>query len=214
MVRILLLGASGLVGREALRLALEHRSVEGVIAPSRMPLPSHTKLTNPVSTQLETLVPEAARWSANAVICALGTTMAKAGSQDAFRRVDHDLPLRFAQAAHEHGAEVFALVSAIGASPSSRIFYARTKGETERDLQKVGFASLTILRPMIIEGNRGETRIAESIVLALARVMGPLLGPGFCVNPASTIARVAIDAAVDPRLGVRVVYSPELTSRG
>jgi uncharacterized protein YbjT (DUF2867 family) len=214
MVRILLLGASGLVGREALRLALEHRAIESVIAPSRMPLPSHTKLTNPVSTQLETLVPEVARWSVNAVICALGTTMAKAGSQDAFHRVDHDLPLGFAQAAHEQGAEVFALVSAIGASPSSRIFYARTKGETERDLQKVGFASLTILRPMIIEGYRGETRIAESIVLALARVMGPLLGPRFCANPASTIARVAIDSAVDPRLGVRVVYSPELTSRG
>jgi uncharacterized protein YbjT (DUF2867 family) len=214
MVRILLLGASGLVGRETLQLALEHPEVEGVIAPSRLPLPIHTKLTNPVATQLENFIPEVARWSVNAVICALGTTMAKAGSQDAFRRVDHDLPLAFATAAHEQGAESLVLVSAIGASPSSRFFYAKTKGETERDLRSVGFARLTILRPMIIAGDRGETRIAENLVLALARVIGPLLGPRFCVNPASTIARVAVDAAVDPRQGVRVVYSPELTSRG
>jgi len=51
-------------------------------------------------------------------------------------------------------------------------------------------------------------------VLALTRVIGPLLGPRFCANPASTIARVAIAAAVEPRQGVHFVYSPELTSRG
>jgi uncharacterized protein YbjT (DUF2867 family) len=214
VVRLLLLGASGLVGEEALRAALEYCEVEGVIAPTRKALPSHPKLTNPVSPELESLLSAMAGWSVNGVICALGTTMAKAGSRDAFHRVDHDLPLSFARAAHEQGAQTFCLISAIGASPSSRFFYARTKGETERDIQNVGFASLTILRPMIIEGDRAETRMAEGIALNLARILGPILGPRFKVNPASTIARAAIDAIVDPKQGIHFVYSSELTARG
>jgi hypothetical protein len=104
MVRLLLLGASGLVDGEALRAALEHCAVKGVIAPTRKALPSHPKLTNPVSPELKSLLPAVAGWSVNGVICALGTTMAKAGSRDAFHRVDHDLPLSFARAAHERGA--------------------------------------------------------------------------------------------------------------
>ena len=213
MVRLLLLGASGLVGGEALRAALEDREVEGVIAPTRKALPLHPKLTNPVSPELESLLSAVAGWSVNGVICALGTTMARAGSRAAFHRVDHDLPLSFARAAHEHGAQAFCLVSSIGASPASRFFYARTKGETERDIQYVGFACLTILRPMIIEGDREENRIAESIVLNLAKGLGAFLGPRFKVNPASTIARAAIDAIVNPKQGVHFVYSPELTAR-
>jgi hypothetical protein len=66
---------------------------------------------------------------------------------------------------------------------------------------------------MIIEGDRGETRIAESIALNISKVLGPILGPRFRVNPASTIARAAMDAVVKPKQGIHFVYSPELTTR-
>ena len=78
MLRILPLGASGLVGRETLRLALGRGDVDGVVAPTRKPLPPHGKLINPVAGELESLLSDAARWTVEAVICALGTTMAKA----------------------------------------------------------------------------------------------------------------------------------------
>jgi uncharacterized protein YbjT (DUF2867 family) len=189
MVRLLLLGASGVVGRAVLPLALEHQGVATVIAPTRNVLPSHDKLTNPVSARLESLVPQAIKWcSIDAVICALGTTMKKAGSQKSFYRVDHDLPVAFARAARQRGAEAFALVSAIGASSSSRFFYPRTKGQTETDVQSVGFKSLTILRPMIVEGERGEFRLGESIVLRMVQFFGPILPRRLRANPASTIA--------------------------
>src|ERR1700746_2122232 len=149
MVRILLLGASDLVGRETLRLALERREVDGVTAPTRKPLPSHGKLTNPVAAELESLLSDCARWSVDAVICPLGTTMPKAGSRENFYPVGHDLPLAVARAAHQQGAGAFALVSAIGAMPSSRFFYPRTKGKTEEDIRNLGFPSLIILRPII-----------------------------------------------------------------
>jgi uncharacterized protein YbjT (DUF2867 family) len=212
MARILLLGASGLVGREILRLALDQGEMDRVTAPTRMPLPLQERLDNPVATELESLLPHVARWSAERVICTLGTTMAKAGSQESFYRVDHDLPVAFARAAQQY-AQAFALVSAIGASPSSRFFYARTKGETEADIRRMGFASLTILRPMIIEGTRGESRLAEGIVLGLAKALGPMLPRRFRANPASAIARVALEAVVSPTPGVRVVLTQELTAR-
>src|SRR5580658_8967835 len=75
MVRLLLLGASGLVGRAVLQLALEHQEVAAVVAPTRNALASHSKLANPVTAELESLLPQAIEsWSIDAVICALGTT--------------------------------------------------------------------------------------------------------------------------------------------
>jgi uncharacterized protein YbjT (DUF2867 family) len=104
-------------------------------------------------------------WKPDSVICATGTTIKKAGSQEAFRSVDHDLPLSFARLAQQAGAQNFALVSSIGASVDSFFLYARVKGELERDVRQIGFHSLTILRPGIIEGQRDETRRAESLAL-------------------------------------------------
>lgn len=81
-MKVLILGASGLVGRNALERALAHPSVTEVVAPTRKPLPLRRKLTNPIAEQLQLLVPEVATWRADAVICAMGTTIAKAGSKE------------------------------------------------------------------------------------------------------------------------------------
>jgi hypothetical protein len=137
------------------------------------------KLVNPVDSRLDELAPRVKSWNVDAVVCALGTTKAKAGSQKAFRYVDYTLPLVFAKAAHIAGVETFALVSAIGASASSMFFYAKTKGEVERDIQKIGFRSLTICRPSIIAGERSEMRIAEGAVLAISRVLVPTCRASF-----------------------------------
>src|ERR1700733_7901314 len=104
-MKVLILGATGLVGRSALVQALAHEAFTQVIAPTRRPLPRHRKLTNPESEELETLLPDVLSWGVDAVICALGTTSAKAGSREAFRQVDYVMPLTFAKLAHQHGAE-------------------------------------------------------------------------------------------------------------
>jgi len=156
MAGILLLGASGLVGGEALRIALKRGEIDSVVAPTRHPLPAAPKLVNPVSSTLEAFVPEIAGWACGSVVCALGTTRKKAGSAEALRHVDYELPLLFARAAHGAGAVTCSVVTSIGASVSSPIFYARTKGELERDLRNVGFQTLTILRPMLL-GGAGES---------------------------------------------------------
>ena len=98
-MNVLILGATGLVGAHSLRLALAHPRIARVIAPTRKALSAHEKLTNPVSDGLQALIARVPEWAPDALICALGTTMAKAGSQASFREVDYVLPLRFAQAA-------------------------------------------------------------------------------------------------------------------
>lgn len=212
MTSILLLGGSGLVGGESLQIALNHNSVARVVAPTRRPLPAHPKLVNPVSSTLEALLPEVAGWATESVVCALGTTRKKAGSDEALRHVDYELPLSFAQAARKAGATALSVVTSIGASPSSRLFYARTKGELERDLQTLGFQSLTVLRPMFIDGERAEFRRGEAAVVILAKAFAPLLPRNLRVSAASVIACELVHAVVEPHAGVRVISSRELAS--
>src|ERR1700753_3272807 len=146
-MRLLLLGATGLVGGRTLKLALSNSAVSEVIAPTRKPLAPSDRLVNPVVPHLERLVPDLGSYGLDAVICALGTTQATAGSKEAFRYVDHDLPIAFGKAAHAAGVQTYALVSAMAASANSPIFYSRTKGEVEKAIQDIGFRSLTICRP-------------------------------------------------------------------
>jgi uncharacterized protein YbjT (DUF2867 family) len=209
-MKVLILGATGLVGRDALAQALARPAVTQVIAPTRRLLTKHDKLMNPVAPKLELLLSEVTGWGPDAVICATGTTIKRAGSKEAFRSVDHDLPLSFARLAHQAGTQNFALVSAIGASVDSSFFYARVKGELERDIREVGFRSLTILRPSMIEGERDEVRFAESLALKPSHFLAPVLPKRFHVNPAPKIAQVLVDAVVTEEPGCHFRYSDSL----
>src|SRR4051794_9111237 len=109
-------GGTGLVGRHVVELALADARINAVVAPVRRPLPANPKLLAPIM-DFERL-PEDADWCrADAVICALGTTMRTAGSQRAFRRVDHDYPLAVARLARRRGTPTFVLNSALGCGP-------------------------------------------------------------------------------------------------
>src|SRR5260370_19464302 len=192
-MKVLILGATGLVGQSTLVQAVTHPAITQVVAPTRRPLPPSSKLANPVAERLELLLPEVLTWGVDAVICALGTTSGKAGSKEVFRQVDYVLPLAFAKLAHQQGAETFALVSAIGADANSSFFYPKTKGEVERDMKLVGFKSLTILRPSIIGGKRYETHFVEGLALAVSPRLAPGLPKKFHVNSAAEIAGPLLD---------------------
>jgi len=153
-MRVMLLGATGLVGGLALPRLLDDPRCSGVVAPTRRPLGmTHGKLENPILAF--DALPAAPEWArVDAVICALGSTIAQAGSREAFHRIDHDYPLAFARLAQAQGAQTYVLNSAAGANPQSSIFYSRVKGELERDLRALGFHSLTLVRPGLIGGEQ------------------------------------------------------------
>jgi uncharacterized protein YbjT (DUF2867 family) len=198
------------VGSRTLELALSNNAFSEVIAPTRKPLATHDRLVNPVGLRLEEFAPVLMSYKPDAVICALGTTQAKAGSKEAFRYVDYELPMAFGKAAHTARVETYAIVTALGASLHSRSFYYRTKGEVERGIQEIGFRSLTICRPSLIGGERNEARAAEGAALTLLRLLAPILPRKFRVNPADVIAAALLDAVIVAKTGCRRINAEEM----
>ena len=209
----LLAGASGLVGGHCLRLLLAEPAYGRVIALGRRALPvQHAKLEQKLVdfAHIADLVPRA-----DDVYCCLGTTIKKAGSQAAFRRVDHDYVVALAQAAKQAGARRFLLVSALGANPRSRIFYSRVKGETEQDVGAVPFTAVHIFRPSLLLGARAESRPFERLAFPLFKALTPVLaGPLRPYRPiaADAVARAMIRAALNDATGVRVHAYDEMTA--
>lgn len=202
-------GASGLVGGLLLRRLLEAHPFERVVSVGRRTVP----LEHPALVQVRTeLLPEPQVGDAPApdvAFCALGTTMASAGSREAFRRVDHDAVVAFARAARTRGARVLVHVTALGAHPRSRIFYNAVKGEVERSAAALGFVSAYALRPSILDGPRQGSRPGERVGLAVARALGPLLGK-YRPTPAEAVARAMLALALAPEPGAHVVEADEI----
>jgi uncharacterized protein YbjT (DUF2867 family) len=208
-MRLLLLGATGLVGARALAVALADARVTRVLAPARRPLAPHDKLDAPL-IDFARLDAAPDLWRVDAVACALGTTIKAAGSQEAFRAVDHDLPLAVAARAKAAGATAFALNSSLGADPDSRVFYSRVKGETERDLIAMGFASTLILRPGLLDGPRAEVRPGERAALVVSRLLAPILPRGWRPSPVEAVARALVEGALTRPPGVTIVSAADL----
>ena len=209
-VNILHVGATGLVGKLVLPRLLEAPQVARVVAPTRRPLGiAHPRLFNSV-VDFDALPIDADWWAVDAVVCTLGTTMADAGSQDAFRRVDHDYPLQVARIAREHGARAYVLNSAMGASASSSVFYNRVKGELEDALVALDYPSLVLVRPGLIDGERTQSRPGERMALAASRLLRPLLPVKWLPSRAERIAGALVDAALDPPAGVCTVEADRL----
>ncbi|MFZ5638296.1 MAG: NAD(P)H-binding protein [Pseudomonadota bacterium] len=203
---LLIAGATGLVGRHALTLALADPRIDRVVAPTRRALPPHPKLENPV-VDFEALPADAAWWSVDAVVCALGTTIRDAGSQAAFRRVDVDYVIAVATHARSAGARAFALNSSLGADPASRGFYLRCKGDAEAALRSLAYPSLTLVRPSIIGGERERRRPLEHLGMVVLRALAPMVPRRYRVVPAERIARRLVDAALDARSGEWAIES-------
>lgn len=177
--RALLYGATGLVGRELLLLLLNSPEVDAVIAPVRRPLSlAHQKLAAPL-VEFDDPAALAALPPADDVFCCLGTTIRKAGSQAAFRTVDHDYPLAAARAARAAGAKQFLVVTAVGADAKSGVFYSRVKGELEQALAGLAFpGGVKVFHPSLLMGDRAERRPAEAIAMGLmSATAGLFVGP-------------------------------------
>lgn len=171
-----LAGASGLVGDRCLARLLDHPAYDRVTVLSRRPLAlSHAKLHIEL-VDFDGLQSLGER--CDDIFCCLGTTIKKAGSQEAFRRVDHDYPLAIARLGKAAGAQQFLLVSALGADAQSSVFYSRVKGETERDTAAIGLQKVIFMRPSILLGERHEQRPGERAGIFVGKLIAPLLlGP-------------------------------------
>jgi len=209
----LVAGASGLVGGHLLRLLLEDRDYERVTSLGRRELPlTHKKLAQRV-VDFDRLAEVADVPRVHDVFCCLGTTIRKAGSQEAFRKVDYGYPLELARVAVRHRASQFLLVTALGANPGSRIFYNRVKGEVEEAVKRLQFDGIHIFRPSLLVGKRAESRPAERLTVALVPLVAwAFVGPLRAYRPirADRVARAMVRVAKEAGRGVHVYESRDL----
>jgi len=210
---VLLIGATGLVGRECLRLLLADSAYDRIIVVTRRPLSPDVR-----SPKLETHVIDFDHlneydelFTVDAIICALGTTIRQAGSRTRFRTVDYEYPLAFARLGRRHGCEHFLVVSALGANPRSRVFYNRVKGELEDALRALNYPRLTIVRPSLLLGPRANLRLREEVAKRVTRWLGPLVPRAYKPVEARTVATALVRAAKEPGRGARIVESWELS---
>jgi uncharacterized protein YbjT (DUF2867 family) len=214
--RVLLVGATGLVGTCVMHAVRDHPATR-LVALTRREAPI------PRGTRMEMMVAEPARWAEavatiapEAVICALGTTRRKAGSEEAFRAVDQDLVLALAAAAHRAGVANFVLVSSAGADPLAKAFYLRVKGEVEAALTKLRFRRLDILRPGLLRGRRaGDSRPLERLAI-VASPVADLLLHGDRRRYRSIDARIVAAAALQmtrEKAGGRFVHDNDSIAR-
>ncbi|MBC6951032.1 oxidoreductase [candidate division KSB1 bacterium] len=160
----LVLGASGLVGSHCLQLLLDNAAYDKIIVWLRKPLPvQHAKLEQDM-IDFDQLSPYADKLkNVQEIFCCLGTTIKKAGSPEAFYKVDFTYPHEIAKLAAQNGVQQFLIVTALGANSRSSIFYNRVKGEIETALVKLPLPGLQIFRPSLLLGERQEFRLGERI---------------------------------------------------
>lgn len=209
MTTLLLVGATGLVGRHVVDRALNDTRVTGVVALTRRPLAPRPRLNNPIMN-FDSLDERPSWWKADAVICTLGTTMRQAGSREAFRRVDFDHVLTVAEIARARGARAFVFNSSLGADPDARSFYLRVKGDAELALERMRFPSLTIVRPSVLIGRRGEFRPAERALIGALRLLRPVVPRRYRAVPADHVASALLEAALIATPGLRVIESDQI----
>ncbi len=212
---VLLAGATGLVGRELTALLLAQNPPPALHAlVRRPPAPADARVhwLQVDFTRLPALPAAGVAW------CCLGTTIRQAGSQAAFRAVDFDAVLAFAQAARAAGVTHFGVVSALGASPRSSNFYSRVKGEMEAAVAALGFAGVLIARPSLLTGDRGAlgqpSRPLETLAQRFSAPLALLIPRALRPIPARTVARGMLEAMRQRPSGVRIVESRELQQLG
>jgi uncharacterized protein YbjT (DUF2867 family) len=203
MNRVLLTGATGLVGSHLLRLLIDDARVDEIIAPTRRPLPAMRKVVNLVEEDL-TDVLRPLTGSLDIVFCCLGTTRKQAGSKEAFLHVDYTLVIDSALTGLRLGAKHMLVVSAHGANRRSPFFYSRVKGEMENALRHQGWPRLTLIRPSLLLGDRNSKRSGESLMAPLFNIL-----PGdWRAVPAKAVAKAMLEAAFSPgRDNVTVIES-------
>ena len=213
MKTALIIGSTGLIGSQLLELLLESKEYEKVITfVKRDSGIQNRKLKQHI---IDFDKPETYQ---NLVIgddffCTIGTTIKKAGSQEAFRKVDFEYPKQFATIASQNKVNQFIIVSSLGANATSSNFYLKTKGEIQNFLKDCNFESVSIFQPSLLLGNRTEFRLGEKIGTFFMKLISFLLiGNLEKYKPieSKTVAKALFKIAQQNKKGFHVIKSDSI----
>jgi uncharacterized protein YbjT (DUF2867 family) len=209
----ILFGSTGLVGSLLAQALLMDESYHRVTIVTRKPLKfNHPKL-QVIKCDFTQLSEYKTQLLGTDVYIALGTTREKTPKLDEYYQIDHDYPVLAAQLCKEMGAERIAVVSAVGASASSLVFYLKTKGEMERDIIALNYNQCYIFRPSLILGKRNDRRVTERLFQQVFPLINPLLFGGLHIYKgisAMALAKAMINACRDSSLPSGIFHWNEI----
>jgi uncharacterized protein YbjT (DUF2867 family) len=213
MKTALIAGSTGLVGSELLHLLTGHPEYNEIHILVRKPTGINSPKVKEHAVDFDELDNFTADFSPDHVFCTLGTTIKKAGTKDNFKKVDHDYVLALGGLAKEWKAGKFLVVTALGASARSTIFYNRVKGEVERGLINLDLDHLFIFRPSLLMGERKEHRAGEKTAIAVYKVINPLFVgrlKKYKGVPAAQVAKSMMQAALNNNDKLKIYESDEI----
>jgi uncharacterized protein YbjT (DUF2867 family) len=207
----LVAGATGLVGSALLQLLAADAGYREVRVLGRRPPAQAGGKARFIESDFANLAALSRELAVDDVFCCLGTTIRKAGSQEAFERVDYHMVVDLARAAQQAGAKRFIVVSAVGASERAAAFYSRVKGRMERAVRELPFEAVHIVRPSLLLGDRAERRPGEQAAQVVAPWLAPMLrGPlaKYRAVRADDVAAALVTLARRPAKGAHVHHLP------
>jgi uncharacterized protein YbjT (DUF2867 family) len=213
--KAVIIGSTGLIGSYLLELILNNEKYTHVIALVRKPLPSKNKKLMYVATDFKHLDQVAAHINGSCLFICIGSTMAKAGSQEAFLKIDYDIPVDVAHIAIINGVTSCVVVSSLGADANSSNFYLQTKGKMEQAIEKLGFQKTIFMRPSLLFGARQEFRLGELMGKFFMKLSGPLfLGPfkKYRGIHGQTVAKAMLKVSLQEIIGVKKFESNQIES--
>ena len=209
----LVLGATGLVGGELVRLLNNDDAYTMITVPVRRNSDLPGEKVQQHIIDFDRMEEQVHLFKVDDVFCCLGTTMKKAGSREAFKKVDYHYVVQAAKLAKDAGASQFLVITAMMANPRSSVFYNRVKGEVEEKLQTMGFDALHILRPSLLLGERNEQRFAEELGMKILPWLSFLMvGPAKKFRPvkAEGVAIAMKTAALEDSQGIHIWESDSI----
>lgn len=202
----IVLGSTGLIGSELVRLLEASPRYGSVLLLNRRPSGHvHPKVSERI---IDFDAPDLSGIAGDDLYCVFGTTLRKAGSQSALRKIDCDYPTTIATRLRKQGVTRLLLVSSVGASATARSFYLRTKAQLEANMIALGFEHLVIARPSFLTGRKGEFRLGEEAAILILRLLSPLMLGGlrkYRGIDASQVAQSLVQAAIAGAAGVQIL---------
>ena len=195
----LISGSTGLIGNHLLSQLVTSNQYQEIHSISRKKPSTSHQIVQFHTVDFEELDNYSEIKGGDDAFCCLGTTMKKAGSKEAFYKVDFEFVKKFAELSLRAGCKRFFLVSALGADKKSLFYYNQVKGEIEEEVSHLPFDSVHIFRPSLLLGDRAEARLGENIGKAFAQVFSLIIPKKYKAIEAETVARAMLNTALKPK---------------
>ncbi len=203
-------GATGLIGQELIKLLSKDNRYDKILALTRKAKASDLPKLEYVVVDFDHLPIYQEEINGDDAFCALGTTRQKAGSKEAFYKVDYTYIWEFGKIMAKNDTQSFTLVSSMGADKDSFFYYNEVKGKIEDAISQLDFEKITIVRPSLLLGDRTEERFGEGIAQTFSKLFSPIIPAKYEGIEASQVAKAMIKAANDEKKELEIIENDEL----